>query len=115
MIGVKFVLAGAMVIRAARTAPRPHADVGGALLGAMVATGFLVLSGWAIFFSGGPSAWGVSGSLPLAWLPRWATTALFYVIQGAGGLVAILVFVFAWRQLYRAVVGASGSRAGGLQ
>ena len=116
MIGVMFVLAGAMVIRAGRgVARRPRADVGGALLGAAVATGFLVLSGWALFFSGGPSAWGVSGSLPLSWLPRWATTALFYVIQGAGGLVAVLVVAFAWRQLYQAVVGASGSRAGGLQ
>jgi uncharacterized membrane protein len=108
MIGSMFVLAGVMLVRlGAPAAQRRAADVVGALLGAQVATGF---------FSGGPSAWGMSGTLPVALLPTWATTGLFYLLQGVVALICILVFAFAWRQLYRAVATTrSGSSAGRLE
>lgn len=68
MIGGMFVLAGLMLVRSASAAARPAAaDVLGPGLGVLLTSGFTVLSGWALFFSGGPSAWNMSGSLPL-WL-----------------------------------------------
>ena len=117
MIGCMFVLAGVMLLRqAGPVAWNPGTDVAGTLMGALVATGFLVLSAWALFFSGGPSAWGMSGSLPVGMLPKRTTAWLFYLVQGAGAGVCILLFGFAWRQLYRAVVAArSGTGSGRLE
>ena len=61
MIGGMFGLAGVLVMRGARVGRGGEPDVLGALLGALVSTGFLVLSGWAIALSGGPRAWGGVG------------------------------------------------------
>ena len=114
MIGGMFVLAGVLVMRGAKTGRGEEPDVLGALLGALVSTGFLVLSGWALVLSGGPRAWGVSGSLPLWLLPEWVTGTLFYVLMSFGLAICAVLTFFAWRQLYRAVAptgsGAAGSR-----
>lgn len=115
MIGSMFVLAGVLLLMSAGAAARrPETDVVGALLGALVATGFLVLSGWALFLSGGPRAWNMSGSLPLWLLPAWVSTGLFYALMGVGALLCVVLTVFAWRQLFRALAAAgSDPRARG--
>jgi hypothetical protein len=118
MVGGMFVLAGLMLVRSASAAARPAAtDVLGTCLGVLLTSGFTVLSGWALFFSGGPSAWSMSGSLPLWLLPAWVTTGLFYVLMGVGALLCVVMTLFAWRQLYRALAtGASGpARSRGLE
>jgi hypothetical protein len=110
MIGAMFVLAGLMLVRSAGAAVRsPAPDVAGSCLGVFLTSGFTVFSGWALFFSGGPSAWNVSGSLPLRLLPVWVSAGLFYVLMGVGALLCVVMAVFAWRQLYRALAaGGSG-------
>lgn len=112
MIGGMFVLAGVLVMRGAVAARGEVPDVLGALLGALVSTGFLVLSVWALFLSGGPRAWGVSGSLPFWLLPAWVTDLLFYLLMGLGVAVCAALTFFAWRQLGRAVGTAVSGPAG---
>jgi hypothetical protein len=113
MIGGMFVLAGLMLVRSASAAARPAAaDVLGPCLGLLLTSGFTVLSGWALFFSGGPSAWNMSGSLPLWLLPAWVTAGLFYVLMGVGALLCVVMTVFAWRQLYRALATGGSGPAG---
>ncbi|HEY7140725.1 MAG TPA: hypothetical protein VIE44_11535 [Methylomirabilota bacterium] len=109
MVGGMFVLAGVMIARAAGAASRsPTPDVVGASLGVLLTSGFTVLSGWALFFSGGPQAWSVSGSLPLWLLPAWVGDVLFYILMGICALLCVVMALYAWRQLYR-VVAAGGS------
>jgi hypothetical protein len=111
MIGGMFVLAGLMLIRSAsgRTRP-PAADVVSSGLGVLLTSGFMVFAGWALFFSGGPSAWKMSGSLPVGWLPAWVGAGLFYATLGVGAVLCVTLTAFAWRQLYRALAsGTSGS------
>ena len=70
MVGGLFVLAGLLIVRAARGAGQPaERDVLGAGLGVLLTGGFTVLSVWALLFSGGPRAWNVSGNVPLWLLP----------------------------------------------
>jgi hypothetical protein len=113
MVGGMFAVAGVLIIRAA-AAPgwRPESDMIGSVLGGLMATGFTVLSGWALFFSGGPSAWGMSGSLPLWLLPPWASTGVFYLLLGVSALLCVVVTVYAWRQAYRALVAARSGAPG---
>jgi hypothetical protein len=118
MTGGMFVLAGLMLIRSARAAARPPAsDVAGCCLGVLLTSGFVVFAAWALCFSGGPSAWNVSGPLPLWLLPAWVTAGLFYVLMGVSTLLCVVLNVFAWRQLIRALAttgsGVPGPR--GLQ
>ncbi len=81
-----FVLAGLMLIRSARAGKprRPEPDVVESGLGVLLTSGFTVFAGWALFFSGGPRAWKMSGSLPLGWLPAWVGAGLFYALMGVG-------------------------------
>ena len=66
------LLAGLMLVRASRGAPRaPEADIVGAGMGVLLTGGFTVLSVWALLFSEGPRAWNVSGNLPLWRRPAW--------------------------------------------
>lgn len=107
MIGRMFALAGLMLIRSASGVTRPRAaDVVGSGLGVLLTSGFAVFAGWALFFSGGPSAWNMSGSLPLWLFPAWVSVALFYVMLGVGALLCVVLTVFAWRQLFRALASA---------
>ena len=115
MVGGLFVLAGLMLVRASRGAPRaPEADVVGAGMGVLLTGGFTVLSVWALLFSGGPKAWNVSGSLPLWLLPAWVGAGLFYALIGLGVLLCATMTVFALRQLYRAL-GAPRSASPGAR
>ncbi len=108
-----FVLAGLMLIRSASAAPRaPAADVVGSCLGVLLTSGFTVLAGWALLFSGGPSAWKMSGSLLLGWLPPWVSAGLFYTMLGIGALLCVVLTVFAWRQLFRAIAAAGSASRG---
>ena len=113
MIGSMFVLAGLMLIRSA-SAPtrRPAADAMGSGLGVLLTSGFTVFAGWALFFSGGPRAWKMSGTLPLGWLPAWITDGLFYATLGAGALLCGILTAFAWRQLFRALASAASTPPG---
>jgi hypothetical protein len=108
-----FVLAGLMLIRSASAVTRPPAtDVVGSGLGVLLTSGFTVFAGWALFFSGGPSAWKMSGSLPLGWLPAWGSAGLFYMMLGIGALLCVILTVFAWRQLVRAIASAGSGPPG---
>jgi polyferredoxin len=118
MVGGMFVLAGLMLIRSARAAARPPArDVAGYCLSVLLTSGFTVLAGWALFFSGGPSAWKMSGTLPLGLLPAWVSAGLFYGLMGVGALICVALNIFAWRQLCRALATAGSAASGprGLQ
>jgi hypothetical protein len=113
MVGGMFVLAGGMIVRTARLGAAGRSvtpDVVGASLGVLLTSGFTVLSAWALFFSGGPRAWSVSGGLPLWLLPAWVGDVLFYVLMGICALLCVVMTLYAWRQLYRALAaGGSGS------
>jgi hypothetical protein len=113
MVGGMFVLAGLMLIRSASAVTRPPAtDVVGSGLGVLLTSGFTVFAGWALFLSGGPSAWNMSGSLPLWMFPVWIRVALFYVMLGVGALLCVVLTVFAWRQLVRAIASAGSGPPG---
>ena len=113
MVGGMFVLAGLMLVRSASAAAQPAAaDVVGSCLGVLLTSGFTVFSGWALFFSGGPSAWNMSGSLPFGLLPAWVGDGLFYMMMGVAALLCVVLTLFAWRQLYRALATAGSGPAG---
>ena len=113
LAGGLFVLAGLLLVRASRDAPRPpETDLVGAIMGVLLTGGFTVLSVWALLFSGGPKAWNVSGSLPLWLLPAWVGAGLFYALIGVGVLLCATMTAFALRQLYRAL-GAPRSASPG--
>jgi hypothetical protein len=115
MVGGLFVLAGLMLVRGSRGAPRvPEADVVGAGMGVLLTGGFTVLSVWALLFSGGPTAWSVSGSLPPWLLPSWVGAGLFYALLGVSVLLCATMSAFACRQLYRAL-GVPRSAAPGAR
>lgn len=113
MVGGMFVLAGLMLVRSANAAARaPVADVVSSCLGVLLTSGFTVLSVWALLFSGGPRAWNVSGNLPLWLFPTWVAAGLFYAMMGVGVLLCVVMTLFAWRQLFRAIAAAgSASRS----
>ena len=116
MVGGMFVLAGLMLIRSARAgASPPEPDVVESGLGVLLTSGFTVFAGWALFFSGGPRAWKMSGSLPVGWLPAWVGAGLFYATLGVGALLCVTLTAFAWRQLYRALATSDSPRPRGLE
>ena len=113
MVGGLFVLAGLLLVRAARgAATSPVPDVLGASLGVLLTGGFTVLSVWALLFSGGPKAWNVSGTLPLWLFPAWVAAGLFYALMGVGVLLCVVMTVFASRQLARAIGAARSASSG---
>jgi hypothetical protein len=44
------------------------------------------------------------GSLPLGLLAPWVSAGIFYTMRGIGALLCMVLTVFAWRQLFRAIV-----------
>jgi hypothetical protein len=113
MVGGLFVLAGLLLVRAARGAATPPVpDVLGASLGVLLTGGFTVLSVWALLFSGGPKAWNVSGTLPLWLFPAWVAAGLFYALMGVGVLLCVVMTVFASCQLARAIGAARSASSG---